>query len=133
MPAIARLSPRRAPAAAPFQVFDLRERAAPPSAALIATILEHADLHEDLGAGRVRRSLSADKVAQLAGAGALDVPAARAAQVAVIWDEGEGEVVRVVDEAPVRTRVAAESAWWDLWEAQEPAPARARRAWGTSR
>lgn len=134
MPAVARLSPRRpAPAAQPFQVFDLRERVAPPSAALIAAILEHGDVAEPLGAGRVRRSLSDSRLDQLEAMGALDVPAARAAQVAVVWDEAEGEVVRVIDDAPVRIRTEAQPAWWDLFDAEEPAPVRARRAWGTAR
>jgi hypothetical protein len=138
MPALARTAPRpsaprRAPAQ-PFSVLDLSSPVAPPSAALIATVLAHADIEEEAGAGRVRRRVSAPRLAELEAMGLLDAPAARAADLTILWDEREGEIVRVLDDAPAKQRAQAERAWWEGWD--EPAPPRprltlaTRRAWG---
>lgn len=123
MPAVARIAPRRFQAEAPFPVLDLSRPVAPPSADLIAAVLAHADIEEDAGPGRVRRRVSAPRLEQLEAMGLIDVPASRAADIAILWDERQGEVVRVLDDAPIKARVQAQSAWWEsYWD--EPAPAR---------
>jgi len=127
MPAVARLAPRRRQADAPFSVLDLSRPVTPPSADLIAAVLAHADIEEDAGPGRVRRRVSRELLDQLEALGLIDVPAARAADIAILWDERQGEVVRVLDDAPVKARAQAQSAWWEsYWD--EPAPARPRLA-----
>ena len=130
MPSAARLSPR-APrrAAVPFTVMDLARPVGPPSADLVAAILRYADVEEDAGAGRLRRRVSARRLAELEARGLLDVAAERAADIAILWDEREGQIVRVLDDGPAKARAQAERAWWEgLWD--EPRLTLAARAGG---
>jgi len=76
-----------------------RRRSAP-SAELINAVLEHADLRDDLGGGRVLLRIGPARLAQPAVRRALGVQAARASHVAVIWDEREEMVFRVLDGGP---------------------------------
>jgi hypothetical protein len=115
MPSAARLAPRRNPGPAPFGVFDLSRPTAPPSADLVAAILSYADVEEDVGGGRQRRRVSPARLAELEARGLIDVPAERAAQVAVLWDEREGEIIRVLDDAPALAARRSERAWWESW------------------
>ncbi len=75
-------------------------RRTPPSAALINAILEHADLRDELGSGRVLMRLSAERIAEARVRKGLGPDAARLAQVAVIWDEREEMIFRVLDGGP---------------------------------
>ncbi len=72
-------------------------RRMPPSAMLISVILECADLRDDMGGGRVMLRLSPMRLAQAHIQAMLADEAERAADVAVIWDEREGEIFRVLD------------------------------------
>ncbi|WP_374573275.1 hypothetical protein [Phenylobacterium sp.] len=120
MPSAARLShrpARRAAAPAPFGVFDLRTKPAPPSAALVEAIQRFADLEEEAGGGRVRRRVSAYRLAELEARGLIDAPAERAAEIAILWDEREGQIVRVLDDAPAKAAARGQRAWWEsLWD-----------------
>jgi hypothetical protein len=126
MSALARIAPRRtARSGSSSPVLDLTRTLTPPSAALVGQILAHADIEEDAGAGRVRRRVSAQRLADLEARGLLDASAERAADIAILWDEREGEIVRVLDDAPVRRRAQSDRAWWETaWD--EPAPPRPR-------
>ncbi|HEY5107677.1 MAG TPA: hypothetical protein VII73_13065 [Caulobacteraceae bacterium] len=75
-------------------------RRTPPSAALINAILEHADLRDELGGNRLLLRLSAERLADARVRRGLGADAARLAQVAVIWDEREEMVFRVLDGGP---------------------------------
>ncbi|MDO8409769.1 MAG: hypothetical protein Q7S93_06880 [Phenylobacterium sp.] len=132
MPAASRQSrsSRRAPAAAPAPLLDLASRPEAPGADLIAAVLTHADLETRLGPQRVRRSLSPYRAAELREAGRLNgAEAARSLDIAVIWDEAEAEVVRVIDDAPLRCKTQSSRAWWEdaweeeLWQAPTARPA----------
>lgn len=98
-----------------FAAAKATRRRLPPSAELINMVLEHADLRDDLGGGRVMLRMSpmllADKGVRLA----LGDEAERAGDVAVIWDNREDEIFRVLDGgAPPMAPVPAEmSANWD--------------------
>ena len=118
-------APRRSTSSRSFAVLDLQPTVAPPSAALIEAIQTYADIEDAEGARWVRRRISAARLAQLEARGLIDVPAERAADVAILWDLQEEQIVRVLDDAPLRVRASHRPAsfehWWD-------APARPRLA-----
>ena len=74
-------------------------RGAPPSGELINTVLQYADVSSDLGGGRTLLRLSARRMADAVITGPLGREAPRLADVAVIWDEAEDEIFRVLDAA----------------------------------
>jgi len=102
----------------PAPLLDLAPRPEAPGADLIAAVLTHADLETRLTPRRVRRSLSPYRAAELREAGRLNAAeAARSLDLAVIWDEAEAEVVRVIDDAPLRHKAQAGPDWWeDAWD-----------------
>ena len=69
-------------------------RRAPPSSALINAVLEHADLRDDMGGGRVMLRLSPEAAGNRALRAELGAEASRLADIAVIWDERGGGVSR---------------------------------------
>ena len=75
-------------------------RRTPPSAGVINANLEHADLRDELGGGRVLLRLSAERLADARLRRGLGADAPRLAQVAVIWDEREEMIFRVLDGGP---------------------------------
>ncbi len=72
----------------------------PPSSALIDTVLEFADLRDDMGGGRVLLRLSPARSAEPRVRKLVGAEAARLGDVAVIWDEREDCLFRVLDGAP---------------------------------
>ena len=72
----------------------------PPSAALIDAVLAWADLRDDLGGGRVLLRLSPARLAEPRLRRDLGADAARLGDVAVIWDERDDSLFRVLDGAP---------------------------------
>lgn len=72
-----------------------------PSAAVISTVLEHADVCEDLGYGRALYRLSPKRVRNRTVRRAAGREAGRLASVAVLYDEREGQIIRVLDATPV--------------------------------
>ncbi len=75
-------------------------RRPPPSSDLINLVLEHADLRDALGGGRVLLRLSPAAISRLETAGAAVPHSRRLADIAVIWDEKEAVVFRVLDGGP---------------------------------
>ncbi len=71
----------------------------PPSGDLINAILQYADVQQPLGGGRVMLSLSPRRIADPVISGPLGREAARLHEVAVVWDEREDEIFRIVDNA----------------------------------
>ena len=72
----------------------------PPSSALIDAVLEFADLRDDMGGGRVLLRLSPARSAEPRVRKLVGAEAARLGDVAVIWDEREDCLFRVLDGAP---------------------------------
>ena len=85
------------PRAKPQKAERMRQ---PPSAALIDAVLEHADLRDELGGGRVLLRLSPTRITERKLHRALGADARRLADVAVIWDERDDVIFRVLDGAP---------------------------------
>jgi hypothetical protein len=90
---------RRAAARAAAMAPPVRRRL-PPSADLVSAVLEWADLRDELGGGKVMLRLSPMRLAHADLRRQLGDEAERAGDVAVIWDEREDEIVRVLDGGP---------------------------------
>jgi hypothetical protein len=75
-------------------------RRQPPSAALIDLVLECADLRDDLGGGRLLLRLGPDALADPEIRRRAGAEATRLGDVAVIWDEIDDVVFRVLDGGP---------------------------------
>ncbi len=74
-------------------------RHAPPSGELINAVLQYADNSTELGGGRTLLRLSARRRDDAVICASLGREAGRLADVAVIWDEAEDEIFRVLDAA----------------------------------
>jgi hypothetical protein len=72
----------------------------PPSATLIDAVLAWSDLRDDLGGGRVLLRLSPARLAEPKLRRALGAEAGRLGDIAVIWDERDDSLFRVLDGAP---------------------------------
>jgi hypothetical protein len=94
-------SRRRASLAlAPIAKLDsVRDEPPPPSGALINVILEYADLQHDAGGGRFVLSLSQRRMKDPVFRSLLGRETKRLRDVSIVWDEAEGEIVRVHDAA----------------------------------
>ena len=75
-------------------------RRAPPSAALIDLVLDCADLRDDLGGGRLLLRLSPDQIADPGLRARAGAEAGRLGDIAVIWDEIDDVIFRVLDGGP---------------------------------
>ena len=73
--------------------------AAVASGRLISEVLRLADVQEDLGGGRIRMRLSPARLKQPEVKAALGEDVKRAAELAVVYDEREAEVVDVAADA----------------------------------
>jgi hypothetical protein len=89
---------------------------APPSGALINAVVQHADLILDLGGGQSLMRLSPRRSRDPRIANPLGREARRLADIAVVWDDEEDQIVRVLDEA-AGDAVAAISTMEPLGEA----------------
>ncbi len=74
-------------------------RLAPPSGDLINAVIQYADRIKDLGGHRSLLRLSERRMADPVITAALGREAERLAHVAVIWDDEEDQIVRVLDTA----------------------------------
>jgi len=89
----ARFSPR--PVQAP-------QRPPPPPAAMVDAILRHHDVSVDQGGQRSLLRLSDRALREPQVIAALGGDARRAANVAILWNERESEIIRVLEGADVR-------------------------------
>jgi hypothetical protein len=71
----------------------------PPSGALINAILEHADIRQELGGGRVVLRLSGRGIRKAAIRRRLGREARRLEEVSLVWDDEAGQIVQVCDQA----------------------------------
>lgn len=102
-------------------------RTAPVSAAMISAVLDFADIHRDLGGGRTLMRLSPERVLRADIILLLGRDAARAADIGLVWNDREDQLVRVIDDAALRaSRQAAWEEAFDLFDAddRDPAPQR---------
>ena len=69
----------------------------PPSGGLINAILQYADVQQDLGSGRVLLRLSERRRHDPVITELLGREAGRLAEVAILWDDVEDEILRILD------------------------------------
>ena len=97
---------------------------APPSGALINVILEYADIQHETGGGHLVLRLSAKRMKDPVIKSILGRETRRLRDVSILWDDEEGEVIRVHDAAADRTPpfgLAQESSELDTFELTEAA------------
>jgi len=95
---MARYRPYRFPTRRPAPVrTDLAPT--PPPASLIDAVLRYHDEELDEGAGRTLLRLSEKRLRQRDVRSALGDLAPRAARVSILWNEREGEIIRVLEAA----------------------------------
>ena len=112
--------PRTArPKAAPQQplfLFDARRPVRNATADMIEQVITHADEHTPLANGRRRLRVSHAMIEQLQLQGRLAYGDYRLADLTVVWDEAQGEVVQVRDDARVRDAASRWAEWDALWD-----------------
>jgi hypothetical protein len=84
----------------------------PPSGALINAILEHADIRQEIGAGRVVLRFSQRGIRKAAIRRRLGREARRLEEVSLVWDDEAGQIIEVCD--------AADGDGRDHWTVGEP-------------
>ena len=75
---------------------------APLPGAVVDAVLRYHDETQDQGGGRTLLRLSAGRLRDAEVAGALGELVARAAGVSILWNEREGEIIRVLEAAAPR-------------------------------
>ncbi|MBP6877889.1 MAG: hypothetical protein KBC34_07700 [Phenylobacterium sp.] len=113
MPSAARVTPFRRSYADPLFLFEARRPLVPASAEMIDQVITHADVAVRQSGGRLKLRITAGMIEQLQFEGKLGEGARRLADLTVIWDEAEGQVHTVRDDA--RLRDAADR--WADWDA----------------
>jgi len=75
------------------------ERPTPLPAAVVDAVLRYHDEEQDQGAGRTLLRLSARRLRESEVRAALGDLTVRAANVSILWNEREGEIIRVLEAA----------------------------------
>ena len=109
---------RRRPAARPepLFLFDARRPAQGATTQMIEQVITHADECTQLANGRRKLRVSAAMVEQLQAQGKLGTDGYRLTDLTVTWDEAEGQVVQVRDDARLRDASARWAEWDNLWD-----------------
>lgn len=106
--------------------FDDRRPLRPATPAMIDEVIRHADCAERLSGGRLRLRLSAAMAQDLVHQGRLEADGLRLCDLTVVWDEGQGQVILVRDDARLREASVRWAEWDALWDeasyAEAPAP-----------
>ena len=113
MPNIAQF---RRPSPQPLVLFDTRRPTRPADAAMIAQVITHADRAERLSGGRLRLRISHVAIEALQAQGRLMPGDERLADLSVTWDETEGQVIQVRDDARLRDASTRWAEWDSLWD-----------------
>ena len=95
-----RFQPRRRPGRfVPRPVKVQPSRPAPPPAAIVDAVLRFHDVAVDQGGQRTLLRLSERRLHEPEVEAALGADAGRAARVAILWNERESEIIRVLEAA----------------------------------
>ncbi|WP_309643772.1 hypothetical protein [Phenylobacterium sp.] len=121
-----RPAPRRQ--AEPLFLFDARRPIQAASPAMIEQVITHADVAVRLSGGRLKLRISAAMIEHLQAQGRLDDGAHRLADLTVVWDEQEGQVLNVRDDARLRDAAQRWSALDALWDEESYEPEHAMRS-----
>ncbi|HEX5378697.1 MAG TPA: hypothetical protein VFW47_08980 [Phenylobacterium sp.] len=108
--------PLRARPSEPLFLFDARRPAQAATSDMITQVITHADQATRLAGGRLKLRISPAMIEILQAQGRLGAGAHRLADLTVTWDEVEGEVVQVRDDARLRDASARWAEWDALWD-----------------
>ena len=115
MPNVAQIRTIR-PARDPLFLFDARRPDQPATSEMIAKVITHADIAIRQAHGRMKLRVSGEMVERLQAQGRLAASDHRLADLTVVWDEAQGEVVSVRDDARLRDASARFAEWDLLWD-----------------
>ncbi|MES2343849.1 MAG: hypothetical protein V4597_19440 [Pseudomonadota bacterium] len=116
MPNVAQLRRPRAVRSEPLFLFDVRRPVEAANAEMIAKVITHADIAVRQAGGRTKLRVSPEMVERLQIQGRLAAGDHRLADLTVVWDEAQGEVVSVRDDARLRDANARFAEWDSLWD-----------------
>ena len=122
MPSTSRVTRFRRAYQEPQFLFDARRPMAPATKEMIDQVITHADIAVRLAGERLKLRLSAEMIERLQAQGRLDASAARLADLTVVWDEREGQVITVRDDARLRDAANRWAEWDSLWDEESFAP-----------
>lgn len=122
MPAAAKVTAFRRTYADPVFLFDARRPLVPASAEMIDQVITHADVAVRQSGGRLKLRISAGMIETLQAQGKLGPEAHRLADLTVIWDEAEGQVLTVRDDARLRDAAARWADWDALFDEESFRP-----------
>lgn len=122
MPSTNRVTRFRRAYQEPLFLFDARRPMAPATTQMIEQVITHADVAVRMAGGRLKLRLSAEMIDELQAQGKLDGEAARLADLTVVWDEREGQVITVRDDARLRDAANRWAEWDSLWDEESFAP-----------
>ncbi len=105
----------------PQFLFDARRPMSAPTAQMINQVITHADIAVRMAGERLKLRLSAGMIDELQAQGKL-ADAARLADLTVVWDEREGQVITVRDDARLRDAAQRWADWDSLWDEESFAP-----------
>ncbi|OXE37395.1 MAG: hypothetical protein CGW95_01740 [Phenylobacterium zucineum] len=100
----------------PLFLFDARRPLQPADPEMISRLITHADQATRLPGGRLRLRISSDMIGRLQAQGKLGAGDYRLSDLTVDWDEAEGQVIRVRDDARLRDASARWADWDALWD-----------------
>ena len=111
------VSPIRRPSRTePLFLFDARRPIQAATPKMISKVITHADQATRLAGGRLKLRVSQDMVETLQAQGKLALEDYRLADLTVTWDETQGQVIQVRDDARLRDASARWAEWDNLWD-----------------
>ncbi len=111
------VSPIRRPSRTePLFLFDARRPIQAATPEMISKVITHADQATRLAGGCLKLRVSQDMVETLQAQGKLAFDDYRLADLTVTWDETQGQVIQVRDDARLRDASARWAEWDNLWD-----------------
>ena len=100
----------------PLFLFDARRPLQAATPEMIAKVITHADQATRLAGGRLKLRISSNMVERLVDQGKLTLEDYRLSDLTITWDETEGQVTQVRDDARLRDASARWAEWDNLWD-----------------
>ncbi len=115
MPSAARI--RTLPARSePLFLFDARRPVRNATPEMIEKVIDHADICIAQCNGRMKLRVSETMIAELQAQGRLGLDDHRLADLTIVWDPQEGQVISVRDDARLRDASNRWAEWDALWD-----------------
>ncbi len=128
MPNVTKFRSRPATRQEPLFLFDTRRPVQAPTTEMIEQVITHADSAVRMSGDRCKYRVSEAAVEQLIFEGRLPASSRRIADLTVIWNEAEGQVATIRDDARLRDAAARWASWDALWDEESFEPVHDMRA-----